>query len=129
MRKTRQVPQLNILFCLSTGSSFYNGKKPVVSMSLKVLKFCQEESYKALYIRNLNYTKAKQEDLLIISKNINHTAYTVSTYKIHSILFTWVPSPVTGSLVLRTRRCTSKMTNSVTGTCHLLKVYDVFQPS
>lgn len=63
MRKTRQVPQLNVLLCLPTGSSFYNGKKPVVSMSLKVLKFCQEESYKALCTHNLNYSKAKQKDL------------------------------------------------------------------
>lgn len=36
---------------LLTGSSFCNGKNPLVSMSLKGLKFCQEKSYKALCTR------------------------------------------------------------------------------
>lgn len=62
MGKTPQGPQLDVFLCLSTGSSFCNGKNPFVSMSLKVLKFCKEGSYKALYNHHLNSLNAKQKN-------------------------------------------------------------------
>lgn len=95
------MASLKVLLCLSTGSSFYNGKKPVVSMSLKVLKFCQEESYKALCTRNLNYSTEKQRNLWS-PQSTSTTLLTLSPF-IKCIPFTWVPSPVTGSLVRRTK--------------------------
>lgn len=125
MRKPPGVPQLNAFRCLSAGSSFSNGTNPLVSMSLKVLKFYQEESDKVLcttvYFNLKQYEKnlssPRSTTLLPLSSFIKHIPY-----YLHSSCFQFQGH------CGKTARYELKMTNSDTGTCQLLNVY-AFQPT